>query len=331
MPRRRRFLRRSAAAALLLGLAANTCTAAPGAAFSDAGIRLFEDQRYPEARSALEAAVAENPRDSRAAAYLGRVFFEENDLDRAVEWLEKAAALDPTSAHNVYWLGRAWGVQAIRGNMLVRARLAGKIRRAFSRAVELAPDNVDARTALLEFYLRAPGFLGGSFAKARGEVEEIRRRDPLRGHRAMGRIEEYQRHWERAAAEYDAAIREFPSCSDPYYWMEKGAIDRKDWAAALESMERALRFHRDDAGPLYEIGRLAALSGHALDRGEESLRLYFEHQPKGDEPSLALAHARLAEILERRGDRIRARDEVAAALRLDPGLLEAREARARLR
>ena len=260
---------RRAAGVLLILLGALQSRPLPAAAAeTEAGVRLFLTQRYPEASSALSAAAGADPSDARAAKYLGRVYFEENEFERAAVWLEKAVALEPGSSESVYWLGRALAGQAIRGNMLVRVRLAGKIRRAFARAAQLDPANLEARVALIEFYLRAPAFLGGSVAKARSVVEEVHRRDPLHGHRVAARIYEHEMRLDLAAAEYDCAIREFPSSPGPYSWMERAAIDRKDWPAAFESMDRLLRAQPQDVPALYEIGRIASLSGSELDRGE---------------------------------------------------------------
>ena len=270
--------------------------------------------------------------DARAAAFLGRVFFEENEPDRAALWLEKAAALDPASSVHPYWLGRALAQQAIRSSMFVRASLAGRIRRAFQRSVDLDPANLDARIGLVEFYLRAPGLMGGSLARAKSEAEEVRRRDPLRGHRAIARVYEQQKLWDLASAEYRRAIAEFPSNREPYVWMERSAIERKDWESAFASMDRLRDTFPGEALPLYEVGRIAGLSGRQLERGEDCLRRYLAGRaPKDPEPSIALAHEQLARIAEKRGDRVAARREAAEALRLDPGLLDAREAAARVR
>ncbi|MEP6768595.1 MAG: tetratricopeptide repeat protein [Acidobacteriota bacterium] len=297
----------------------------------EAGARLLEAQRYREALDTLQGAVQADPANARAAALYGRAFLEENDVGRAVEWLEKASLLDSSSSSTAYWLGRAYGEQAIHGNVVVRAKLAGKIKRAFERAVELDPDNMDARIGLVEFYLQAPSFMGGSFEKARQQTDELRRRDPLHGYLAKARLEEHRKRRDLAEAQYEAAMRDFPGRPEPYYWRERGAIGRKDWPSALEAMDRLLRQRPEDAEPLYEIGRIAALSGRDLDRGEASLRHYLEHAPRGDEPSLAEAHMRMAEIEERRGTRAAARSEYAAALELDPGIAGARQALAKLR
>lgn len=296
----------------------------------DAGERLFESQRYREAIEDLEGAVREDPASARAVALLGRALFEENILPRAVECLERATALDPASSTAFYWLGRAYGRQAVNGNVLLRAKLAGRVRRAFERAADLDPDNVNARIALVEFYLRAPGFMGGSFEKARAISDDLKRRDPLRAHLAKARLEEHRKRRDLEDAQYESAIREFPSRPEPYFWIERSAVDRRDWPAAFEAMATLVRIEPGNSEALYEIGRIAALSGTELDRGEASLRRYLERAPRDDEPTLAEAHLRLAEIAERRGARGDARREYAAALEVDPGVAGARQALARM-
>ena len=43
---------------------------------------------------------------------------------------------------------------------------ASKAHRYFEKAVELDPKNLEAMNDLFEYYLEAPGFLGGGFDKA---------------------------------------------------------------------------------------------------------------------------------------------------------------------
>ena len=316
-----------AAASLLLFRASGAAESAS----LEAGARALESQSYQEAIERLSAAVREEPSNGRAAELYGRALYEENELSRAVEWLERATSLEPRSSSAHYWLGRAYGEQAIHGNLVLRAKLAGRIRRAFERALELDPDNADARIGLLEFYLQAPSFMGGSFEKARALADDLRGRDPFRAHLAKARLEEHRKRRDLADAEYEAAVREFPQRREPYLWIERSAIDRKDWAPALESMERLLRARPEDPIALYEIGRIAAISGRELERGEASLKRYLDHSPRGDEPTRADAHMRLAEIAQRRGDHDGARREYRAALEADPGAAGARQALGKLR
>jgi tetratricopeptide (TPR) repeat protein len=272
-----------------------------------------------------ECATGESP-NPLAAFSLGQAYLFDHDEDRAVLWLERAAALDDRRAEYQLWLGRAYGQQALHASPLRQPGLARKVRRAFERAVELDRDMLSARMALVEYGLRAPAFLGGSVAKARGQAEEIRRRDSLQGHRAFGVIAEHEKRYDVAALEYENAIREFPDTSDPVFWRVDLAERQKDYALALDLLERLAGTDRSEPEVLYRIGALAASSGQRLDRGRECLKRYLEHEPSGDEPSLALAHRQLGAIYERLKDRELARREYAMALELDPTLNEAREA-----
>jgi tetratricopeptide (TPR) repeat protein len=291
----------------------------------------FANPRATEVRQALADCARADPRDPRVMVVLGRGYLLEGDEDRAALWFERAARLDPGSSETQLWLGRAYGEQAMRAALLHQASLAKKVRRAFERAVELDANNFSARTALLEYYLRAPGFLGGSPEKARREAEEIRQRDVLRGHRAFGRIAEHEKRFDAAAREYESARREFPDSPEPLFWRARLAEQRKDYEAAFEALETLARTTSQPEA-LYEIGRLAASSGRRLNRGEEALQTYLERQTTGpEEPSLASAHYRLGSLYERKKDRALARREYAAALELDPMLSEARQALAKLR
>jgi tetratricopeptide (TPR) repeat protein len=289
---------------------------------------LIASRKTAEARRVLEPCAREDPRDAQAASALARAYLLEQDIDQAVFWFERAVELEPGNSDFRLWLGRACGQKALRANVLEQFALARRVRRSFEQAVKLDPSNLSARLSLLEYYVRAPGILGGSLEKARSQAGEIRNRDRLRGHRAFGQIAEEQKSFTAAAREYDEALREFPQSSDPVYWRADLAMRQKDYAMALELLESLWRA-RSEPEALYRIGRLAVLSGQGLERGEECLKLYIDHQPTEDEPSLASAHLELGALYQKQGDRARARKEYEAALTLEPSSLEAKKALSR--
>ncbi|MFM8742988.1 MAG: tetratricopeptide repeat protein [Cytophagales bacterium] len=81
----------------------------------------------------------------------------------------------------------------------------------------------------------------------------------------------------------------------------------------------------DDYTSIYQVGKTAALSGQRLDRGEECLKKYLAHTPTQNEPSHAGAYMRLAQIKEKRGNKIEAKKLFEAALKLDGNLKEAKK------
>jgi tetratricopeptide (TPR) repeat protein len=316
-------------AALGLALALAAPLAAQNAA--DEGVRLFSSGRFNDARVQLAAAAKADPRNATAAFYLGRVEMAEGDGERAADWFERAARIDPASSQFQYWLGNAYGRQAVRAGRLKQARLAGRIRGALERAIELDPDNIDARSALLQSYVVAPGIMGGSMGRARAQAREIARRSPLRGRIANGAIAEREKDDAVAEREYDAAVTAAPDSAIGYTVL--GDLYRRTgkYDQAFATFARMQKVLPQEASPLYLIGRTSAVSGERLDEGAAALRGYLAARRRDTDPPLASAHFRLATILEKQGRRDEARGEYQATLRLDPDQKEAREGLARVR
>ncbi len=309
--------------AVSLGVAA----AAHGAqGRTEEGARLVEAQRLSEARPLLEQAVRDDPSDPRPAFYLGRLCLAENETDNAVHWIEKASSLDSGRAEYHLWLARAYGAKAIAASVLKQPSLASRVRKEFERASALDPDNLEARFGLVEFYLRAPGIMGGSLVKARDQAAEIGKRDPMQGRRATARIAEHEKQFDAAREELQAGVRDFPEQAEPRYWLGSFYERRKDYARAFDIYERLLMTNPEQLRACYRIGQIAAASGQRLDRGVECLKRYLGGSPGPDEPSLAAAHYRLGLVYEKKGARDLARTEYSAALDLDPLLTDARRA-----
>ncbi len=311
---------------LALCLLAATGSARAAGSKSSEGIQLYEAGRLDQARSSLEAAVREDPADARAASYLGRVYLAADNSDRAAEWMARSVEIEPENADYHLWLARAYGHQAVRASVLKQPALARRVRKEFEEASRLDPENLEARFGLIEFFQRAPGILGGSAKKADEQAEEIRRRDALQGYRAWGRIAELRKNFDRALAQYEAAASQFPDRNEPLYWIGAFLVRKSDYSRAFEIYEKLLERNPSERLALYQIGRVASLSGQRLERGKECLTLYLQHEPKPDEPSLASAHYRLGLLYEKIGDRDHARREYSAALDLEPSLPDARVA-----
>jgi tetratricopeptide (TPR) repeat protein len=147
------------------------------------GVQLFERGQLPEARQFFERFAPDHPHDSIGVFYLGRIAFEEQHYERAIEWFQQAVQREPRNSDYHLWLGRAYGHQAMRANVLLQPFLARKVKAHFEQAVALNPDNLDARADLQEYYEKAPGFLGGSAEKARQQAEEIAKRQQPPMHR----------------------------------------------------------------------------------------------------------------------------------------------------
>jgi tetratricopeptide (TPR) repeat protein len=287
------------------------------------------DARSPEARSVVQQAAqgAGAPADFAR----GCLALADRQWERAAGAFERAVAGADGSAAAHYWLGRAYGEQAQRANVLRQASLARKTKGHFDRAVQLDPEYLDAREGLLQYYLVAPGMLGGSEEKARAQADEIRRRDPYRGAFAAARIAARRKAWGDAAREYEQLAAQFPDSAAPWLSLVSVHVQQKRWDEVFRTADRLQRAQPGSTLALYLVGRAAAESGEQLERGDEALTRYLAAERRPGEPAPASAHWRRGAVRERQGRRDLARADYEAALRLDPELRPAREALARLR
>src|ERR1017187_3671397 len=126
-------------------------------------------------------------KDAAVWELMGCNYYGEGEFKKATEALEKAAALAPGDSGIHLWLGRAYGRRAETSSMIPAPGLATKARQAFERAAQLNPSNLEAQSDLFEYYLEAPGFLGGGFDRAAATAAQIARISPSEGYWAQAR------------------------------------------------------------------------------------------------------------------------------------------------
>lgn len=259
---------------------------------------------------------------------LGRRALLDAKVDEAAKHFEKAVALDADNSVNHLWLGRAYARQAQNASLFKQAGLAKKTRTTWQRAVALDPDNLNAREALVEFYLVAPGIAGGSVSKAEAEAVEIAKRNGARGEIARGRIMEKQKRFDDAERLYRAAFdKETKSAA-----ARLGSLyqSQKNWEKMFALFDGLLRSDPSQTWALYHIGKAGALSGQRLDRAEEALLAYLRTIPGEDDAQPAGAHWRLGQIYEKKSELARAKAAYQAALKANPRHKDSAEALKRI-
>ena len=278
----------------------------------------MEAGQAADAQRSFEAAARADPKSAAAANYVGRALIAQGKWDDALPWMEKAVALEDTSAAYHLWLGRALGQKAAQANIISKGMLAPKVREQFERAVALDPELLDAREDLLSFYIRAPAIMGGGIDKAMVQAGEIKKRHALRGHSAFATIYASEKKPEKVEAEWLAAIRDLPAAPEPRYLLGLHYQGQKRWEDALRLFEEATPLEKDRSTSLYQIGRNAVLSGLHLDRGAEALQKFLAQPERKGEAPHAWAHYRLGQIRLKQGKKDVARQEFETTQRLDP-------------
>lgn len=288
----------------------------------DKGKILYEAKKYDEAEKILKG-ISEKSVDYPAAQYyLGRLSFDKKEYDDAAEYFETATDKDPRQADYFNWLGNTYGTIAQNANMFKQGMLAPKMKKAWETAIALDPKNLDARTSLIQYYLQAPGFMGGSIDKAKEVAKQIIALNPAEGHRQLGSVYLSEKKTVEAEKEFQEAMK---LNADYGYVLANFYINQKHYEKAFTLFDEVLKQNPDDYTSIYQVGKTAALSGQRLDRGEECLKKYLAHTPTQNEPSHAGAYMRLAQIKEKRGNKIEAKKLFEAALKLDGNLKEAKE------
>lgn len=296
------------------------------------GAAHFEQGDYAAARADFESILQRNARDPNALYYMGRIALQESRSSDAVDWLEKAVDVNNKSSTYHYWLGAALGEEVQHASKFRQPFLARRVKTEFEQAVALDPRDVTARLGLVQFYVVAPGFMGGSMEKARQQVAELAAFNPLYGHLGDAYIALRQKDTVAVIRAYEAAITSAPDSSIGYLSLGSLYQRYERWNDAFATFDRLLKRNPDAMAAHFQIGRTAALSGQNLDRGEQSLKLWLANPPKNaSRPTAAGAHHRLGQIYEKKGRTDAARAEYEEALRINPKNEDAKKSLAALR
>lgn len=277
---------------------------------------------------ALGAAPADAQSGPGAAHFReGRAQLAKDHAEAAIKAFERAIAADGGVADYHYWLGAAFGVEAQRASRLRQASLGRRARDQFERALAIDPRHVAARQGLVQFYTLAPGFVGGSMAKAREHARQVMAISPYHGRLSLGQVAERSKDDAGARREYEAAIAAAPDSAGGYIALGLLHQRAKRWDDAFAAYERLLARRPAETSVLYHVGRAAALSGRQLERGEQALRRYIADPPtEATAYNVSRAHQRLAAIHERQGRTELARRHLELALKADHKNGEARDA-----
>ena len=164
-------------------------------------VRYYEETKYEVALSELKKA----PESPDVLSLAGRCYYMLGKYKTAVERLENAVKRAPRMASYLHWLGRAWGRRAESSNPFQAPIFARRARESFEAAVRLNPKNLEAVSDLLEYYLEAPGFLGGGVEKAETLAETAKSVNEAEYHSLVARIAVKRSELDRAEVEFKRA------------------------------------------------------------------------------------------------------------------------------
>lgn len=146
-------------------------------------ITAFNEAHYSKAKPLFEVAAKDSLTKNDALYYLGRIAFQEDDADKAKDYLEQSVGVEPNSSDEYYWLGFAYGDLAKQDSTSIfkRASYASNSHKYLQLAIDINPKNIDAHRGLFWFYFSAPSIVGGGIDKAEKKLLDVRAISPLDG------------------------------------------------------------------------------------------------------------------------------------------------------
>lgn len=283
---------------------------------------LYMTAQYKDARRIFEQLMQSDPNDKKILEYLGDIAGYEKKWDVAIPYYEKLVKQHPKEANYHYKYGGVLGMKALEINRLRALGLITDIRESFETAAELDPSHIEARWALVEFYIQLPSIIGGSESKARNYASQLAKISPVDGYLARGYIAEYNDKPEEAEQQYKAAVKVGGSLTcyeklQEHY--EKNNNPEKAFETALEAQKK----HSQSNRLHYQLGKIAGQYGIALDQGITCLGLYIDNHSAADGVPKDWAYFRLAQIYKHKGDKRAAQNWIDKALASRPDFKEA--------
>lgn len=299
---------------------------ASAAAFADlTPMELVKKGRADEAIKTLNekvssAATAEN------YYLLCRAYYSIQDYDNAIRTGERAVQLDASVAAYHLWLGRAYGEKADQSGALSAFGLARKTVASFERALKLDPNDWHARRDLAEYYIEAPGIVGGGKDKARKLADEIAPKDAVTAAWIRASIAAQDKNYGEAEVQFKVGVNESGNSAAMLLELARFYRRQQRWQQFDATMKQALESKRTTPADLYDAGEMLIKANRDVPLGVETMRKYLESDEIDDYGPAFKAHYLIGQGLEKQNKKSEAQQEYRAALSLASGFRPAQDA-----
>jgi tetratricopeptide (TPR) repeat protein len=292
-----------------------------------------------------------NPNDPETLILTAAVKHIWGDLDAAEKLAEKAIALEPNNARFHFRMAMIEGEKAQNASVLHQLGLARRFKKEEDATLALDPNHIRALHTMIDFYMQAPGVIGGDKAKAHTMADRLMKIDPAEGYGALVTLARYDKQntsveellrkaVEVRPANYDArmalgdwcgnqkkfeeaerhareAVRLHPDRAVPYGLLAAVLVQQDKWNDLDTALVQAEKADPDNLLPYFRAANNCLARKVELPRAERYFRKYLTQEPEPRQPSLATAHWRLGLTLEQQGHNPEAIVEWQQAVKLD--------------
>jgi Flp pilus assembly protein TadD len=234
--------------------------------------------------------------DPAVQELIGRNQYMLGEFKKASEAFEKAFAADPGNSDYAMWLGRAYGRRAETSSPFTAPGYASKTRQYFERAVALNPRNLEAMNDLLEYYLEAPGFLGGGFDKASALIVKIGQTDPVEGTWAQAKLAEKKKEFGAAEERLRRAAQLAPQQIGRVIDLARFLSRRGRYEEAEQSFQKAEKIAPNNPKLMYERAEAYIEAKRNLPVAKALLQKYLSSPLTADDPPRSDAEKLLRKV-----------------------------------
>jgi tetratricopeptide (TPR) repeat protein len=243
--------------------------------------KLYNSTDYDQSLKVLQAI---QPKDGPVYELMGRNYYMEADYKRAADAFEKAFAVEPGNSDFALWLGRAWGRRAETSMPFTAPLQASKARQYFEKAVQLNPTNLDAESDLFEYYLDAPGFLGGGLDRAQATATRIGQISPADGQWAEAKLAEKRKESRSAEAHLRRAVELAPQQVGKIIELARFLTKQGRYQEADQNFERAETVAPNSPRVVFSRASAYIEVRYNLDVARELLKRYMSMDLQPDDP-----------------------------------------------
>lgn len=261
----------------------------------------FKQENFSKAKPIFDKYLKQHPNDKKTKEYLGDIAAYQKDWDRAISYYKNLVKEEETNANYHFKYGGAMGMKAMSISKLRVITYIGDIKQELEQAANLDPTHIEARWALIEFYIQLPGIFGGSENKAIAYAKELGTISTVDGYLAQGYIAEYinrpndaEQHYKKAI-EVGGSAHTYEKLSNLY---EKSNRPRE----AINTVSESLKKHQRNQLN-YQIGKISAQYNLEPEYGIECLSEYLANYSIKDGVPKDWAYFRLAQIYKNLGQK----------------------------
>lgn len=222
--------------------------------------------------------------DAGALQLIGQNYYMLGQFKKATDAFDHALALGNPAEELYLWAGRAYGRRAETSGPFTAPGLASKAHKYFEAAVRMNILDKEATGDLLDYYMGAPGFLGGGMDRARELAQKVLAADPAEGQHMLAVLAEHDKQYSAEEQHLRRAIELAPHQAMRLmelarFFAKRGRVKESD-----EAFEQAARLAPKDHTILFYRAETYIEGRRNLGDARSLLQTYLNAQLTPEDP-----------------------------------------------